>query len=204
MADSYLSDVENLDSTEGYAEPDEAASDELADGVDLLEELNGPSLRERVLEWTQQRPRATLGIVFGIGLIIGWFLIGWVIFPPQWHKTAPWDMSEERQRLYLRLVAEEYWHTDDAKVVYDALDGWDQDELGILLTDMLRDNELTADNRQHVLGLAQALDLATYEQPLLASLLFNNTAHSGNSSAVIGSDAPCADDHCGAGCQAVR
>jgi len=59
-----------------------------------------------------------------IGLLIGWFAIGWGLWPVSWTGTDPVDLRQEEREDYLLLVAGDYALTHDASVALDRLASW--------------------------------------------------------------------------------
>jgi len=118
-----------------------------------------------------RRPRRLLiGLSFGIGLAIGWLLIGWWLWPVQVTSAPPWHMSEQYQRTYIQLVASNYYLTSNVKPVDQALDGWDRQALNQLINTM--QNETTdAATRQQLTALADVLKLPGSDRSLMSSLL---------------------------------
>lgn len=57
-----------------------------------------------------------VGIVgFVLGLIIGWFAIGWGIWPVEWEDAAPADLRADARTDYMRMAIESYnWTFDNA------------------------------------------------------------------------------------------
>ncbi len=70
-----------------------------------------------------------LATAFVAGLLVGWFVLGWLLFPVHWTNVNPWEMRPSGRATYLDLVAEDYAiHHDGARL--DAmLMGWPRDDL---------------------------------------------------------------------------
>jgi hypothetical protein len=50
-----------------------------------------------------------LGLVaFVIGLLIGWMLLGWVLFPVEWTDATPAHLRADLQEDYLRMAIDSY------------------------------------------------------------------------------------------------
>ena len=41
-----------------------------------------------------------------IGLILGWFVIGWGLWPVQWTDAAPQDLRQDVKEDYLRMAVD--------------------------------------------------------------------------------------------------
>ena len=56
-----------------------------------------------------------VGIIgFLLGIIIGWFVIGWLIFPVEWTDAAPLHLRSDLREDYLRMTIDSYNQTLDA------------------------------------------------------------------------------------------
>jgi len=64
-------------------------------------------------------------IAFVIGLLIGWFAIGWGVWPVEWKNTDPVDLRQEAREEYLVMVANDYAVTRDAATALRRLETWD-------------------------------------------------------------------------------
>lgn len=115
-----------------------------------------------------------LGPVFLAGLILGWIVIGWWLWPVKWTNSEPWLLRPERQMTYVGLVAEDYWHTGDISQARKALAGWDDGALANLLATM-QSQASSPGKRQHLATLAEALTLPDPEESLLTSLFNHKT-----------------------------
>lgn len=103
-------------------------------------------------------PLPAVGAAFLAGVLLGWLIIGWWLWPVKWIETDPWDLRTEYQERYITLVAKEYDRTKDAAQVRDALAGWDKGALANLLAAM---QERAPDYKtcQQLADLASALEL---------------------------------------------
>jgi hypothetical protein len=115
-----------------------------------------------------------VGLAFVVGLIVGWIVIGWWLWPVKWNNTEPWLLRPELQKTYVELVAEDYWHTNDLSRARDALAGWDEEALTQILA-TLQAEASTPEKRQHLTALAQTLALPDPNTSLLTSLLSQGT-----------------------------
>jgi hypothetical protein len=59
-----------------------------------------------------------------IGVLIGWFAIGWGLWPVEWSNTDPIDLRQEEREDYLVMVASEYALNYDASVALGRLQSW--------------------------------------------------------------------------------
>lgn len=111
-----------------------------------------------------------LGLVFLAGLLLGWVVIGWWLWPVKWTNSEPWLLRPEHQRTFVGLVADDYWHTRDVSRARQALAGWDDEALTNLMATM-QSQASSPEECQHLAALADALALPNPEESLLTSLL---------------------------------
>ena len=111
-----------------------------------------------------------IGLTFVAGLLLGWMVIGWWLWPVQWTNSNPWDLHPEHQKTFVGLVAEDFWRTSDVFRAREALAGWDAQALADLLAQM-QAQASSPEARQHLEALAEALMLPETEVDLLTSLL---------------------------------
>ena len=52
-----------------------------------------------------------------LGIIIGWFLLGWGLFPVPWVNATPGHLREDYRSAYLAYVAEDFYKTGDVILV---------------------------------------------------------------------------------------
>jgi hypothetical protein len=101
---------------------------------------------------------ARLAFAFVVGLVLGWMVVGWWLWPVRWTNSEPWDLRPEHQRTYVALVAESYWQTGDVARAREALQGWDDEGLARLLATMISQAS-TPEERQRLVDLVEALAL---------------------------------------------
>lgn len=69
------------------------------------------------MEAIREQLRKPLGagiIGFVIGLVIGWFVIGWGVYPVEWTNAAPGDLRPDAREDYLRMAIANYYQTQDS------------------------------------------------------------------------------------------
>jgi hypothetical protein len=134
-----------------------------------------PNLGARVHTW-KAPPRMRRVVPFAIGLLLGWLLLGWILFPVHWTDTDPWDMRADYQQRYVQMLANVYWQTQDVAFVKASVEGWDRAKLGDLIGQMMTSADQTPESRQQLLALNEVLALQMPEESLLASLLRGSKA----------------------------
>jgi hypothetical protein len=113
-----------------------------------------------------------VGPAFVVGLLLGWVVIGWWLWPVQWTNSEPWHLRSKYQRTFVRLVAEDYWQTGDIYRVREALAGWDEEALAKLLTTM-EHQASSPEERQHLAALAEALEMSNAAGESLVDFLLS-------------------------------
>ncbi len=115
--------------------------------------INAPQ-QERV-------PRRSAGLpwvaIFCLGLLAGWFVLGRVLLPASPSDAEPPQLTSSYQKIYLRLVAESFWLTQDDSLVQRALGTWDRNALELRLSQLEAETS-DANVRTHLEALRAALD----------------------------------------------
>ena len=126
--------------------------------------------RGRLAGLAREARRYLPGLTFLVGLLVGWIVIGWLLWPVQWSNSEPWELLPQHQRTFVRLVAEDYSLTGDISRARDALAGWDTDALAQLMVTM--ENQASSpEERQQLIELAEALQVPDATESLVTSLL---------------------------------
>lgn len=115
-----------------------------------------------------------LVLTFLVGLLLGSMVIGRWLWPMQQASAGPWDLRPEHQRMFIALVAEDYWRTRDVSRVEEALAGWN----GKALMDLLAAMEMEASSpeaRQRLAALREVQGLPRARASLLGFLLGQKT-----------------------------
>ena len=68
-------------------------------------------------------------IAFVAGLIVGWWVIGWVVWPVRWNNVLPQDLRAAERDHYLRMVAESYAANGDPELASQRLATWPDQQL---------------------------------------------------------------------------
>ncbi len=106
------------------------------------------------MKYLNERPLIS-GLVIGTlaGILIGWLVIGWVIWPVRWVDANPALLREDFRRDYTEMAATLYSLTLDSAAAQERMREWDDVELYVCQLA----NESVEPTRQLLLNLAQAL-----------------------------------------------
>jgi cytoskeletal protein RodZ len=118
-----------------------------------------------------KRPfRFLLPLVFSGGLLLGWLVIGWWLWPVQWINVSPAQLSAEHQRIYVAMAAEAYDLTGDVAQAQSRLAAWDDESLAATLTLLIQD---TADPqaRERYVALGEAMAMPQVDLNLMDVIL---------------------------------
>jgi len=117
-------------------------------------------LDSRRLQWA---------LLFAAGLLVGWLVLGWWIWPVQWTNAMPWHLQTVYRERYVTMVAETFFLTGDLREAQTALEGWEPEELKGVLKKLQQEAE-SDEQRQQVAALASALEFPTYDTSIWSSL----------------------------------
>jgi hypothetical protein len=68
-------------------------------------------------------------VAFLVGLLVGWLVIGWGLWPVTWKNTLPRDLRPTERDAYLVMVAESLETTGDTAIAQERLASWPPDAL---------------------------------------------------------------------------
>ena len=143
------------------------------DLVDIFREPDGtgqPPAEPQARPLVKRSWRFHPAVIFVAGLLVGWLVIGWLLWPVQWSNSDPWQLSPKYQRMFVSMVAEEFWKTSNLSRVGEAVGGWNRDDLTQLLSTMQRET-VDAEARRRLAALSEALKLPGVEGSSLTTLL---------------------------------
>jgi hypothetical protein len=99
-------------------------------------------------------------VAFLVGLLVGWLVIGWALWPVTWKNTLPQDLRPAERDAYLAMVAESLAASGDTTMAQERLASWPSDllavDLGRLQGRFAREDAVQAEQVQ---TLASALGL---------------------------------------------
>lgn len=118
---------------------------------------------------TRQR-RLWLPLVFIAGLLFGWLVIGWWLWPVQWQNGSPAQMAADDQRAYVAAVAEAYALTGDVAQAQARLTAWDRADLAATLGQLIQETT-DPQARDRYVALSDALALPQVDLSLMDLIL---------------------------------
>ncbi len=74
-----------------------------------------------------------------LGLLIGWLVIGWWLWPVKWVDADPWDLRAEHKQTYVAMVADSLAANGDADLARQRLRHWNSVELSKILQNLIED-----------------------------------------------------------------
>ncbi len=96
-------------------------------------------------------------MIFCAGLVLGWIVLGRLLLPAP-PGAEPSQLALGYQRIYLRLLAESFWLTQDPALIQSGLGSWDRQAVDANLAQMAA--EATDDETlARLLALRSALDM---------------------------------------------
>jgi hypothetical protein len=107
-------------------------------------------------------PKVTGLVGFLVGLILGWFVIGWGLWPVQWEDALPLHLNAEEKAEYLLMAIDSYNQNSDDAV---AQDRWADLQPGAEEALAAVEAELGSDNPA-LMNFKSAVQLETTTQPL--------------------------------------
>jgi hypothetical protein len=104
----------------------------------------------------KNRPSWVLPVIgFLIGLLIGWWVIGWGLWPVQWTNALPPDLRAAERDDYLTMVAESYAANGNADVAKSRLSTWSPQALSKDLANLQTRVASNPQQAARVLALAE-------------------------------------------------
>ncbi len=118
---------------------------------------------------TMMDRRAIMAGIVGlvVGCLMGWILLGWVIFPVTWTNADPWDLRPEQAEVYIKLVADSYSINEDGELARQRMAGFDRQEVSEILGALTAEAEEAgdADGKRRLQYLGLALDVTPEAPP---------------------------------------
>jgi hypothetical protein len=115
-------------------------------------------------------------VAFLIGLLVGWLVIGWAVWPVTWKNTLPQDLRPAERDAYLTMVAESLAASGDTAMAQERLSSWPNDvltaDLQRLQVRLAREDAVQAEEVQ-ALASALGLDLAAAPSAAAGGSLFS-------------------------------
>lgn len=98
--------------------------------------------------------------IFGLGLLLGWLIIGWVLWPVEYYNTDPPDLRRSHQEAYISLVADSFGLNGNVQLARERLQDFDDEEIRALILTLLERQGEDLATSQRLRDLAQALALS--------------------------------------------
>ena len=128
--------------------------------------------RENADDLSIKRPLLIILItVFAVGMVLGWLVIGWWLWPVEWTSYHPEQSAGNYQQMLINWAADRYWQTGDAAQVQPAFANWPREDLAKRLLTMQRETK-DVETRRHLIALTEALHLPVTESSL-ATFIFS-------------------------------
>ncbi len=93
-------------------------------------------MQNRLSALTQQAWIATI-FAFILGVILGWLVLGWVLFPLQYTDADPWDLRASAKAQYVQMAADSFSLTQDKALAQERLRGFNQPELNSIVSSLV-------------------------------------------------------------------
>lgn len=90
-------------------------------------------------KWIDRKTALVLAAGLLIGILIGWLVIGWWLWPVHWIDADPWDMRQAHKEAYIAMTADSLANNGDAELAQQRLRSWDRDELSQILGNLIED-----------------------------------------------------------------
>lgn len=102
-----------------------------------------------------------------IGLLIGWFLLGWVLFPVQYTDAYIWDLNPAAQEQYVVTVADAFAADQNTTLAQERLRGLPPEAVSQSLTAEFgkRNQKGDAAGAARISGFAQAMNIPLSATP---------------------------------------
>jgi hypothetical protein len=91
--------------------------------------------------------RAILAGIAGlvVGCLLGWMVLGWMLFPVTWTNADPWDLRPEQKATYVSMVADSYDVNSDGDLARQRMEGFGSEEISDLLAKLIEEREQAGD-----------------------------------------------------------
>ncbi len=134
--------------------------------------------------------KVLIGLV--VGLLLGWFLLGWLLFPVQWTDASPGHLHARYRSAYLAYASEEFYRTGDLSLLQNrlGLDLAQAEGVNPRQIPWLANEELLAEDLTTAVNNASQFGLDSY----LASLSGARQIAEQNPMALVPSEAPATED----------
>lgn len=94
----------------------------------------GRQFRPDMFRQREVQVGALVGLV--VGLLIGWFLLGWWLVPVRWVNAPPSELHPDWQKHYVAMVVDSYIVTKDLEAAQNRLQDFDDQRLAELFREV--------------------------------------------------------------------
>ena len=94
---------------------------------------NHLTLSQRLRQFDPSQPWVRLLLIFLVGVLLGWIVLGWALFPVRWTQVYPNDLRADIRNDYLAMTADSYAVTQDLEQAARRLQYWPPEEIGPIL-----------------------------------------------------------------------
>ncbi len=74
-----------------------------------------------------------VALAFIIGLVVGWLVLGWVLFPVAYTNADPWDLNPAAKAMWVTTVADAFSANHDVNLARQRLRGFSNEEVATIL-----------------------------------------------------------------------
>jgi hypothetical protein len=74
-----------------------------------------------------------VALAFVIGLVVGWLVLGWVLFPVSYTNADPWDLNPAAKGAWVTTVADAFSANHDVNLARQRLRGFSNDDIATVL-----------------------------------------------------------------------
>lgn len=127
----------------------------------------GKFIYERMRSLGEKKTIIAAAVALVAGLLIGWLVIGWWLWPVEFYDTDPVDLRAEHKRAYITMVADSYHVTHDLDAARQRLATFPPEELSSLLAEVQTDyvRQGRGSDAQRISTLARDLGISPTPLP---------------------------------------
>ena len=89
----------------------------------MINKIRNNTFVQRILKLTENNFQITMGAVFLVGMLTGWLVIGWWLFPVEWTDAEPESLHTHFISEWVQMSADSYVLTTDIETADERI-GW--------------------------------------------------------------------------------